>query len=89
VQTGHSIAEFAHQYPNQFHDWIEKSKYLVSLSTDNEETLKDLYNNLKCNGANVVAFYESDIDNQMTSICYFGTPEMRKHTEKLDLALKS
>ena len=87
VQTGHSIAEFAHQFSNQFNDWMRDSKYLVSLSVDNEEKLKDLYDKLKWHGAHVVAFYEPDIDNQMTSICYYGTPEMRKHTDKLDLAL--
>jgi hypothetical protein len=88
VQTGHSIAEFAHQYPDQFHDWIRNSQYLVSLSTDDEDSLKNLYNKLKCNGANVVPFTEPDIDDQLTAICYFGTPEMRKHTQKLNLALE-
>jgi len=39
------------------------------------------------NGATVVAFHEPDIDNQLTSICYYGTPEMRKITNKLELAL--
>lgn len=89
VQTCHSIAEFANQYPNQFNDWISTSNYLISLSVDNEENLQNLLNNLKCNGAHVVAFSEPDINNQLTSICYYCTPEMRKLTEKLDLALKN
>jgi hypothetical protein len=55
---------------------------------DNEESLNDLYNKLKSNGAIVVAFHEPDIQDQLTSICYYGTPVMRKHTQKLDLALK-
>ena len=87
VQSAHSLAEFAHQYSDQFNDWKRDSNYLISLSIDNEEKLKDLYDKLKWHGAHVVAFYEPDIDNQMTSICYYGTPEMRKHTQKLDLAL--
>jgi hypothetical protein len=87
AQTGHAIAEFAHQFPNKFVEWKQQSNYLISLSTDNEESLKYLYDELKFYGAHVVAFYEPDIDNQMTSICYFGTPEMRKYTQKLDLAL--
>ena len=87
AQTGHAIAEFAHQYPDQFNDWMQDSKYLISLSVDNEEKLKDLYDKLKWYGAHVVVFYEPDIDNQMTSICFYGTPEMRKHTQKLELAL--
>lgn len=87
VQTAHSVAEFAHQFPNQFNDWKTTSNYVVSLSTDNEEKLKRLYNKLRDNGANVVAFTEPDIDDQLTSICYYGTPEMRKITNKLNLAL--
>jgi hypothetical protein len=87
VQTAHSVAEFAHQFPNHFEDWNRQSKYMISLSVDNEESLIDLYDKLKYYGANVVAFYEPDIDNQMTAICYYGTPEMRRYTQKLDLAL--
>jgi len=36
-----------------------------------------------------VAFHEPDIDNQLTSICYYGTPELCKLTQNLDLAFKS
>jgi len=88
VQTGHSIAEFAHQFPNQFQDWKRDSNYLISLSVDNEEKLQRLFYKLQDNGADVVAFYEPDINDQLTAICYYGTPEMRKHTDKLDLALE-
>jgi chaperonin GroEL (HSP60 family) len=87
VQTAHSVAEFAHQFPNQFQDWKTTSNYVVSLSTDNEEKLKRLYYKLLDNGAHVVAFTEPDIGDQLTSICYYGTPELRKITNKLNLAL--
>ena len=89
VQTGHSIAEFAHQFPNQFQDWKRDSNYLISLSVDNEEKLQRLFYKLQDNGADVVAFTEPDINDQLTAICYYGTPELRKLTEKLDLALKN
>ncbi len=89
MQTGHSIAEFAHQFPNQFNDWKQDSNYLISLSVDNEEKLQRLFYKLQDNGADIVGFTEPDIDNQLTAICYYGTPEMRKHTDKLDLALKN
>jgi len=89
VQTGHSIAEFAHKQPNRFQDWMRDSNYLISLSVDNEEKLQRLYYKLQDNGADVVAFNEPDIDNQLTAICYYGTPELRKLTDKLDLALKT
>ena len=87
VQSAHSVAEFAHQFPNHFKEWMENSKYLVSLSTDNEEKLQRLFYKLQDRGANVVAFTEPDIDDQLTSICYYGTPEMIKITNNLNLAL--
>ena len=67
---------------------MENSEYLVSLSIDDEHKLKSLYNELQCDGADVVAFTEPDIGDQLTAICYYGTPEMRKHTNRLELALK-
>jgi len=51
--------------------------------------LNDLLYKLKSNGAYVVAFNEPDIDNQLTSICFYGTPEMQKLTQNLNLALKN
>lgn len=87
VQSGHAIAEWIKHFPELFAEWNKQSNYLISLSTDNEESLQDLYNRLQYYGADVVAFYEPDIQNQMTAICYLGTPEMLKHTKKLDLAL--
>jgi hypothetical protein len=68
---------------------MNNSNYVIALSVDDENHLKNLFNELKHNGANVVAFTEPDIDNQLTSICYYGTPEMRKITQNLDLALKN
>ena len=89
VQSGHAIAEFAQQFPDKFAQWKEQSNYLISLSTDNEESLKDLYNKLQYYGADVIAFYEPDVQNQMTAFCFYGTPEMQLHTKKLDLALQN
>jgi len=66
---------------------METSEYLVSLSIDNEDKLQRLFYKLQDKGADVVAFTEPDIDNQLTSICYYGTPELRKITNKLELSL--
>jgi hypothetical protein len=87
VQSGHAIAEFVQQFPDKFAEWKQQSNYLISLSVDNEERLQRLFYKLQDNGADVVAFTEPDIDNQLTAICYYGTPEMRKITQNLDLAL--
>jgi hypothetical protein len=66
---------------------MDESKYLISLSIDDEESLNHLYNKLLNHGANVVAFREPDMQDQLTSICYYGTPLMRKITNKLKLSL--
>ena len=87
AQTLHSSSRFAYHHPELHKEWIEKSEYVVSLSVNNEEQLQRLYYKLLDNGATVVAFHEPDIDNQLTSICYYGTPELRKITNKYKLAL--
>jgi hypothetical protein len=66
---------------------MENSEYLVSLSVDNEDKLQRLFYKLQDNGADVIAFTEPDIGDQLTAICYYGTPELRKITNKLELAL--
>jgi len=87
AQTVHSSNRFAYHYPELHRDWIEKSEYVVNLSIDNEDKLQRLYYKLQDNGAVVIAFHEPDIDNQLTSICYYGTPELRKLTSSLKLSL--
>lgn len=86
-QTTHSVTKFAHEFPEKFKDWYENSQYVVCLSVPNENHLKKLYEKLKWRDADVVAFTEPDIGNQLTAICYYGTPELRKITNKLKLAL--
>jgi len=66
---------------------MTNSQYVASLSVDNEQKLKELYTKLEWFGANVVTFYEPDMDNQLTSIAYYGTPELMKITQHLKLAL--
>ena len=60
---------------------------MVSLGITNEEKLKQLYEKLEWRGADVTRFYEPDIDDQLTSICYVADPELIKVTKKLKLAL--
>jgi hypothetical protein len=66
---------------------MRDSKYLVALSVDNEQKLKEVLNKLEWFGANVVSFKEPDMDNQLTSIAYYGTPELMRITDNLKLAL--
>ena len=87
VQTGHAIAEFAHKHPQLFTHWTTTTNYLISKAVQDEKHLKRLYEKLKWRGADVVAFTEPDIGDQLTAICFYGTPEMRKITNKFKLAL--
>jgi hypothetical protein len=66
---------------------MTNSQYVVSLSANNEQHLKEIYTKLEWFGANVVTFHEPDMDNQLTSIAYYGTPELMKITTHLKLAL--
>ena len=87
AQSVHSATEFAHKFPNQFQDWMTNSQYVVSLSANDENHLKEIYTKLEWFGANVVKFHEPDMENQLTSIAFYGTPEMMKITNNLKLAL--
>jgi len=87
VQSIHAATEFAHKHPSLFNDWMTNSQYVVSLSANDEQHLKEIHNKLEWFGANVVKFYEPDMGNQLTSIAYYGTPEMMKITQHLKLAL--
>lgn len=87
AQAGHSIVEFSKNFSELYENWYNYSNYLIVLETDNEDKLQRLFYKLQDNGADVVAFTEPDIDNQLTAICYYGTPEMIKITNKLNLAL--
>lgn len=87
VQTAHSIADFAHQHPQYFNEWKEKSNSIISLSVDSEEKLIKYYDKLsKITPCSI--FFEPDV-NQYTSICVYGTPEVRKKLSHLPLSLKN
>jgi hypothetical protein len=66
---------------------MTNSQYVVSLSAENESHLKEIITKLEWFGANVVTFREPDMENQLTSIAYYGTPETMKITKHLKLAL--
>lgn len=88
VQSAHSIADFAAQFPQQFQSWKIESNSIVCLSVKDEQELHNLYDKLQKQDAFVVKFFEPDI-NADTSICIYGTPEVRKKLSGLPLSLKN
>ena len=87
MQTAHSIADFADQFPEEFKKWKQDSNSIISLSAKSEQHLLilfDKYSQL----TPCVKFFEPDID-QYTSIALLGTPGVRKSLSNLPLALKN
>lgn len=85
-QSLHSIADFAYEHPEAFKEWKESSNSVICLSVPSEEKLLDLYSKLS-GQTPTTKFFEPDI-NQWTSICLYGSPEIRKKLSHLPLALK-
>ena len=88
VQSMHSLADFAHELPQFFKSWKDNSNYLISLATQDEQSLENIYNKLCEHGAPIVAFREPDHYDQLTAICFYGLPHYRKLVSNLPLALK-
>jgi hypothetical protein len=87
VQTGHVIADFSYQHPEAFHKWKNDSNSIICLSVPSEEKLLKLYEKYRIRGP-ATAFYEPDV-SEWTSVCLFGTPEIRKELSHLPLSLKN
>lgn len=87
VQSTHSIADFAFEYPETFQNWKKESNSIICLSVKNEFELEKMYNTLKELTPSVI-FFEPDV-NENTSMCCYGTPEIRKKLRSLPLLLKN
>ena len=87
VQSTHSIADFAFEFPETFAKWKLESNSIICLGVKNEFELKKLYEKFKELTPSVI-FYEPDVD-EMTSLCLYGTPEIRKKLRSLPLLLKN
>ncbi len=88
VQAAHSIPSFAIEHPEVFSEWYHKSNYLIVLSTDNEDSLKQLISKAQDIGLKHSVFTEPDIDNQITSIALEPHEETYKLVSNIPLALK-
>lgn len=86
-QSLHSIADFAYEYPDVFKQWKTESNSVVALAAKSEEHLLKLYEKYS-QITPAVKFFEPDV-NEYTSICLYGTPEVRKKLSSLPLALKN
>lgn len=86
VQSTHSIADFAYEFPDEFKSWKEDSNSIICLSAKSHKHLIELYEKYK-DLTPTVMFYEPDVDAE-TSLCLYGTPDIRKKLSNLSLLLK-
>ena len=88
IQASHAAIEFQHGHQEIAKEWNQFSKYLVFLSVENEEQLKELYCKAKDLGIRTSEFLEPDIENQLTAVALEPCQISRKITSNLPLALK-
>ena len=87
VQSTHSVADFADQFPTTFSKWKSESNSIICLSAKSEQHLLELYEKYR-HLTPTVLFFEPDIDEQ-TSLCLYATPEIRRTLSTLSLSLKN
>jgi peptidyl-tRNA hydrolase len=68
AQTNHASSQFAYENPLEFREWVEKSNYIVILSTENETQLQEIKQKLINRGITFSEFIEPDYGNQLTAI---------------------
>jgi len=83
-QSCHSIADFAHEFPQQFKEWKTTSNSIICLQVNNEKELNDLYLKLS-KLTSVTKFYEPDLNDELTSICLYADKDVRKKVSYLPL----
>lgn len=88
VQSAHSIPQFSYEHPEAFYQWYHNSNYLILLSVEDENALKELLLKASEKGIRHSAFTEPDINNQITSIILEPHEETYKLVSNLPLALK-
>ena len=87
VQSTHSIADFAHTHPEVFVKWKQESNSIICLSAKSQEHLLNLHQKYSQRTESSI-FFEPDVD-EFTSLCLYGTPEVRRSLSHLPLTLKN
>ena len=88
VQSTHSIADFIFEHPVQASEWKKQSNSIITLSVKTLNDLENLSKKLIKKGYYVTEFLEPDIGDELTSICAYGTSEVRRQLSHLPLTLK-
>lgn len=87
-QLTHAAQQFEKEHFDVQNEWFFKSNYLVLLSTDNEQSLKQLLVKAQIKGIKCSAFTEPDLDNQLTAVAFEPCEDTYKLVSSLPLAFK-
>lgn len=88
VQSTHAAIDFTFEYPNKASPWHKTSNYLVMVSVQNEEALKEFIKRCEYKLLDYTVFREPDINNEITAIAIEPCSETRKLVSKLPLLFK-
>ena len=88
AQSCHAVAEFAYFNHEKFKLWRQKSNYKICLEATNEKSLSKLLLKLQDKNVAVSAFYEPDINNELTAITFVSDPTLDKYTKYFPLVGK-
>lgn len=89
VQASHALTEFIFEHTEIAKQWKNYSNTLVMLSTDNENKLRSLIENLISKNVMFSVFREPDLQNQITAIALEPGKISQKICNRIPLALSN
>ena len=88
VQSSHAYVRFCMEHPEIAREWYENSETMCSLSVADEKELQELLDEASRLGITVSAFFEPDIDFQLTAITLAPGCATKELCANLKLALR-
>lgn len=85
VQSGHAGIQFQYEHPEIAKNWYNNSNYLIFLSVENEDELKQLIDKAKQKNIKISIFREPDLNNEITAIAIEPSLKSKKLTSGLKL----
>jgi len=88
AQLTHAAIQFQKEHSDIQNEWFFKSNYIALLSTENEESLKQLLLKANIKDIKCSTFYEPDLDNQLTAVAFEPSELTNKLCSSCPLAFK-
>ena len=88
-QAIHAMREFVAEHPETEAKWYRESNHIAFLEAPDKAALEVLIEEASENGILCSAFYESDLENELTAVAFCPTLDSRKLLSQLPTALKT